>query len=168
MNRQAGYQERQSFAQFDSFYIHLKKIPRIAPSLSSTHSPYQPNLIFFAKEITMNKHSKSLTARRFAPALALLAAITVSSTSHAGWNDHYSEVGFSATDRFTNFGGGSTASEIDTTKYEKVNLGYFGSTLWAPKRGVVIPVDEAGAQRRAAEDAELRSRLASIGGWGNP
>lgn len=100
-------------------------------------------------------------------AIATLTIATINVAS-AGWNDNYSGGGALDPNHFTDFGPGSTATEIDQTKYEKINLTFLNATLWAPKSGVVIPVDEVAIKQKEAQDAEIRARLAGFGGWNSP
>lgn len=109
----------------------------------------------------------NLTVRLCRATLIAVATLAVSH-SYADWNNNYSEGNTLVGNHFTNFGPGGTATEIDQSKYEKVNLGPFGTPLWAPKHSVVAHVEDASARRLAEQDAELRSRLLAVGGWGNP
>lgn len=106
--------------------------------------------------------------RRIFQLILISVATGVVNNVYAGWNDHYSEGGALEANRFTNFGPSSTATAIDQTKYEKLNLSMLNQNIWVPKPGVVIPVDEVAIKRREQEDAELRSRLGGYGGWNTP
>lgn len=108
----------------------------------------------------------NLATRLFRTTLVAAATLAVSH-SYADWSNNYTEGTTLSGNHFTNFGPGGSATEIDQSKYEKINLGPFGTAQWAPKPGVVAYVEDASARRLAEEDAELRSRLRPVGGWGN-
>lgn len=63
--------------------------------------------------------------------------------------------------------GGSTATAMDMSQYELLNLSAIGEKIWVAKPGAQGPmrIDADAQAQRDAADRDLRTRLGSVGGY---
>lgn len=99
---------------------------------------------------------------------ALLVTIGSIGIAHAGWTDPASESGVSTPGYFSNFGPGSASSDIDLSKYEKLNLGSLASTIYVPKPGAQGPLRDSDLAAAASYWHDIDARLGPVGGRNTP